>query len=33
MNGQAARKEAMGAGDKQEASFEEQGKWRKKRHC
>jgi hypothetical protein len=26
----AARKEVMGVGDKQEASFEEQGKWKNK---
>jgi hypothetical protein len=30
MNGQAARKEVMGVGDEQKASFEKQGKWKKK---
>jgi hypothetical protein len=30
MNGQVVRKEAMGVNDKREASFEEQGKWKRK---
>jgi hypothetical protein len=31
MNGQAMRKEAIEGGDEQEAIFEEQGKWKKKK--